>query len=125
MQWKRVSSRFEAGTSGFLSISDSDLRVPAELGQESQASSFVEEWNSACLSSSSRGDRPLVELYVEPTGFFGQCTGLSVPLRVLPSTTGFPFEEVSGLRVLIKRGPGNWGHSECGTNHEATSRISS
>ena len=34
-----------------LSISDSDRRVPAELGQESQASSCVEEWNSACLSS--------------------------------------------------------------------------
>ena len=27
--------------------SDSDPRVPAELGQESQASSCVEEWNSA------------------------------------------------------------------------------
>ena len=26
---------------------DSDCRVPAELGQESQASSCVEEWNSA------------------------------------------------------------------------------
>ena len=28
---KRASSRFEAGTSGLLSISDSDSRVPAEL----------------------------------------------------------------------------------------------
>ena len=36
-QWKRASSRGEAGTSGFLSVSDSDRRVPAELGQESQA----------------------------------------------------------------------------------------
>ena len=27
----------EAGTSGFLCVSDSDRRVPAELGQESQA----------------------------------------------------------------------------------------
>ena len=40
-QWKRASSRVEAGTSGFLSISDSDRRVPAELGQEGQASSCV------------------------------------------------------------------------------------
>ena len=40
--WKRASSRVEAGTSGFLSISDSDYRVPADLGQESQASSCVE-----------------------------------------------------------------------------------
>ena len=40
--WKRASSRVEEGTSGFLSISDSDCRVPADLGQESQASSCVE-----------------------------------------------------------------------------------
>ena len=43
---KRASPRGEAGTSGFLSISDSDRRVPAELGQETQASSCVEEWHS-------------------------------------------------------------------------------
>ena len=62
-------SRVEAGTPGFLSISDSDRRVPAGLGQESQASSCVEEWNSACYSNGSQGDRTLVELYVEPAGF--------------------------------------------------------
>ena len=31
----------EAGTSAFLYNSDSDLSVPAELGQESQAMSFL------------------------------------------------------------------------------------
>ena len=40
-QWKRASSRGEAGTSDFLSVLDSDIRVPAELGQESQATSFL------------------------------------------------------------------------------------
>ena len=40
-QQKRSSSRGEARTSGFLSVSDSDRRVPAELGQESQAISFL------------------------------------------------------------------------------------
>ena len=34
------------------------VSVHAELGQESQASSCVEEFNSSCLSSCSRGDRP-------------------------------------------------------------------
>ena len=48
-------------------------RVSAELEQESQASSCVEEWNSASLSSLSPGDRPLVELYLEPTAFSIQC----------------------------------------------------
>ena len=66
VQRKRASPRGEAGTSGFLSVSDSDRRVPAELVQESQASSCVEECISACLPSCSRGDRPLVELYVDP-----------------------------------------------------------
>ena len=45
----------EAGTSGFLSISDSDRRVPAELGQESQASSRREAKDSALLSSRDAG----------------------------------------------------------------------
>ena len=40
-QRKRASPRGEAGTSGFLPVSDSDRRVPAELGQESQASSCL------------------------------------------------------------------------------------
>ena len=39
--WKRGSSRGEAGTSDFLSVLDSDIRVPAELGQERQATSFL------------------------------------------------------------------------------------
>ena len=96
----RSSSRVEAGNAGFLSISDFDRRVSAELEQESQASSCVEEWNSACLSSCSLVDRTLVELYLEPVGFSGQCNwGVSAPsccdfiLRVT-------FKEVPGHQVL-------------------------
>ena len=40
-QRKKASPRGEAGTSGFLSNSDSDRSVPAELRQESQAMSFL------------------------------------------------------------------------------------
>ena len=65
----RASSQVEVETSGFLSISDFDHRVSAELEQESQASSCVEEWNSTCLSRCSQGDRPLVILYLEPVAF--------------------------------------------------------
>ena len=100
VHWKRASSAVEAGTSGFVSISDSDRKVLAELGQESQASSWVEAWNSACLSRCSRGERPLVEMYLEPRGFSGRCTGESLPLRV-DFIHRVEFEEVSGLRVLI------------------------
>ena len=40
-QRKRASPRGEAGTSGFLSNSDSDCTVPAVFGQESHASSCL------------------------------------------------------------------------------------
>ena len=42
-QRKGASPRGEAGTSGFLSVSHSDRRVPAELGQESQDAMALEE----------------------------------------------------------------------------------
>src|SRR5574337_1306992 len=123
VHWKRASSPVEAGTSGFLSISDSDCRVPADLGQESQAFSCVEAWNSACLSRCPRGERPLVELYLGPGVFSERCTE-KLPLRV-DCIHRLEFGEVSGHRVLIKRGPGNRGPTECGTPHEATSGMSS
>ena len=104
-------------------ISDSDRRAPADWGQESQASSWVEAWNSACLSRCPRGERPLVELYLEPGVFSEQCTE-KVPLRVDFIHRG-EVGDVSGLRVLIKRGPANRGPMECGTTHEATSGMSS
>ena len=80
VQWKRASSRVEEGTSRYFSISDFDRRVSTELEQESQALTCVEQWNSACLSSCSWGDRPLVELYLEPAGFSRRCNwGVSAP----------------------------------------------
>ena len=61
-QWKRGSSRGEAGTSDFLSVSDSDIRVRAELGQESQATSFL------------RNGTPLASRVVlEVTGHLSSC----------------------------------------------------
>ena len=39
------------------------------------------------MESCSGGLRPLVELCVEPAGLCGRCTGVSVPLRVVPSPT--------------------------------------
>ena len=70
----RASSQVEPGTSGFLSISDIALGVSVELEQGSQASSCVEAWNSAFLSSCSWGVRPLVELYLEPAASSGGCS---------------------------------------------------
>ena len=66
-QWKRDSSPGKAGTLGFLSVSDSDHRVPAELGQESQESSCLRK-GTLLASRGAQGLRPLVELCVEPAG---------------------------------------------------------
>ena len=60
----RASSRVEAVTSGFLSISEIDLGVYADLEQESHASSCVEARDSTCLSSCSWSVRPVVALYL-------------------------------------------------------------
>ena len=92
----------EAGTSGVLSISDSDYRVPAELGQESQASSWVEAWNSVCLLRCSRVDRPHVELYLEAASFSGRCKGVSVPLCFSTSSTGMRSKRCPGIGFLSR-----------------------
>ena len=101
-QWKRASSRVEAGTSGFIYISDSDHTVPAELEQETQAFSCVEERNSTCLSSSSRDDRPLVNLCLESACFSVLCMGVSVPLRVVHSSTGLLSKRCPGIGFLLR-----------------------
>ena len=62
----------------------------------------MEEWNSACLSSCSRSDRPLVELCVEPAVFSRQCTGVSVPLRDVLSSTGLPSKWCAGIGFLSR-----------------------
>ena len=82
--------------------SDSDHSFAAEFEQESQASSCVEEWNSACLSSCSRGDRSLLELCVVPAGFSGRYPGVSVPLSVVPSSKGLSSKRCPGIRILSR-----------------------
>src|SRR5574340_698494 len=57
-------------------------------------------------------------------GFFSERCTEKLPLRV-DFIHRVEFGEVSGHRVLIKRGPGNRGPTECGTTHEATSGMSS
>ena len=77
--------------------SDSDRRVPAEMGQESQASSCVEEWNAAFLSSCSQGFGHLSSCVWNLHIFPGPCSGVQVLLRVLPSSTGLPSKRCSGI----------------------------
>ena len=59
---------------------------------------------AAIVDGDHRGERPLVELYLEPGVFSERCTE-KLPLRV-DCIHRLEFGEVSGLRGLIKRGPG-------------------
>ena len=56
-QWKRASSRGQAGTSGFLSVSAQTLRPqgPCRVGSGELGLVLSEEGNSDCLSSCSGG----------------------------------------------------------------------
>ena len=118
-QMNRASSRVEARTSGFLSISDIDLRVSVEFEQGRQDLSCVESWNSGSLSSCEWDVRPLVELHLEPVAFSGGCNqGVSAPW-CCNSVLEVPFE--SGL---ILSGWGNRCLWDCGTTHEVSCRVS-
>ena len=96
----RASSLFEAGISGFLSISDINLGVSVEFEQGSQASSCVETWNSACLSSCEWGVRPLVELDLEPAAFSGG--GNVSALSCCESILVVPFKSVQGHQAISR-----------------------
>ena len=39
---------------------------------------------------------------MEPAGFSGRCTGVSVPLRVVPSSTGLPSKRCPGIGFLSR-----------------------
>ena len=75
--------------------------------------------NVIVVDSFSYFDMYIVELYLEPGVISGRCTGESLPVRV-DFIHRVDFGEVSGHRVLTKRGPGNRGASQCGSTHEAT-----
>ena len=83
-----ASSQVEVGTSGFLSISNINLGVSAELKQRSQALSCVEAWNSPSLSSCSWGFRPLVNSIWNLHLFPEDANRVSVPLHVVTSSSG-------------------------------------
>ena len=98
----RASSLVEVGTSGFLFISEIDVRDSVELKQRSQVSSCVEAWNFACLSSYSWGVRPLVELHLEPAAFSRGCNqGVSAPC-VVTSSSGLHSKRCPGIRTYLE-----------------------
>ena len=78
----RDSAGFGAMEEGLISRGGRNVRLPLGFGLRLHGPCSVgtgesclvlsEEGNSACLSRCLRGDRPVVELYVDPVGFSGR-----------------------------------------------------
>ena len=106
----RDSAGFVAMEEGLISRGGRNLRLPlcfglrhlgpCRVGTGESGCVFSEEWNSACLSSCSWGFRPLVKLCVESAGFSRRCTGVSVTLRFVSSSTGLPSKRCLGIVFL-------------------------
>ena len=97
-----ASSRVEVGTSGFLSIYDIDLGDSAELAQGNQASSSVEAQHSASLSSYSWCVRPLSSFIGNLWLFVDDETGMSVPLRVVTSSSWLNSKRCPGIGTYLE-----------------------
>ena len=127
---RRLRGRGCGARGGFLPRHDEDLREPLVRRQGSPPSlgfSRQEHWSGLPFPSEgdlpnpgieprspalqadficSGGLRPLVELCVEPAGLCGRCTGVAVPLRVVPSCPGLrPPGGGPGLPSRARRGP--------------------
>ena len=106
----RDSAGLGAMEEGLISRGDRKLRLPLLFGLQPQGPCRVgtgesglvlsEEGNPACLSSCSWGFRPLVKLCVESASFSRRCTGVSVTLRFLSSSTGLPSKRCPGIGFL-------------------------
>ena len=88
---RAASSKVILPSSGSL---ESVIGTEGGTQAQSQASSGVEEFNSSCLSSCSRGDRPLVDVYVELAGFSNDAGGCQTP-SFCAFVHRIAFEEVS------------------------------
>ena len=117
-QWKRASPRGEAGTSVFLSVSESDDRVPAELGQESYASFCLRKGTPLASRGVKGFQAPGRSVCGTRGSFLMMHGGVSAP-SCCAFTHRVAFEEGSGPWVLLKSGPGNRGRSACGPTHVA------
>ena len=115
---KEGLTRGEAGSPGFLSVSDSDRRVPAELGQESQASSCLRKGTPLASRVVQRSTGPSSSCVWNPRLFPDDARGCQCRFGLCLHPQGCLRRGVRH-RVLLKSGPGNRARSACGTTHVA------
>ena len=98
----KASSRDKAGTSVFLSISDFDRRVSAELDQESQAS-FCDEVGTSLASLVVHGETGHLSSCIwNMQLFLDYATEVSVTLRVVTSSTGLHLKRCPGIGAFLE-----------------------
>ena len=117
-QRKRASPRGEAGTSGFLFVSDSDRRVPAELGQESQALCCLRKGTPLAPRVVQGASGPSSSCVRNPRVFPDDARGCQCRLGLCLHPQGCLRRGVRH-RILLKCGPGNRGRLACGPTHVA------
>ena len=102
----RAVSTVQSVNSGFLSWGDSDLRRPLKVQLGSQASSGVEAWNSAFLSSFQKGVRPPVLF----KGGGGSCVfqedqqGSQASQHVVRGSVVSHWSQCRGMRTYLELG---------------------
>ena len=98
----KASSRDEAGNSVFLSISDFDRRVSAELNQESQAS-FCDEVGTSLASQVVHGETGHLSSCIWNMRLFPDyATEVSVTLRVVTSSSGLHLKRYPGIGTFLE-----------------------
>ena len=108
VHWKRASSRVEAGTSWFLSISDSDGRDLQSWDRRVRPRLGLRH-GTPLASRGVHGVRGHLSSCIWNLGVFpDDARGSHCPF-VLTSFTGLSSKRCTGNCVLIKRGPGNQG----------------
>src|SRR5574337_701490 len=116
-----VAFQTHPGRQAFISSGSKEPRSALESRRVSLGAHWVDSRESSLLRRLERGR---LSRCIWNLAFISERRTEKLPLRV-DFIHRVEFGEVSGHRVLIKRGPGNRGPTECGTTHEATSGMSS
>ena len=98
----RASSQVEVETSGFLSISDFDRRVSAELEQESQSLSLLRQGNPLASGVVLWVSGHLWSCIWNLRLFPDDATGVSVPLHVVAASPGLHSKRFPGIRTYFE-----------------------
>ena len=100
---------------GAVSPRDRLMDCHSALAQEVQSSIQLVRESWGLLSSHFRAKSP--HLCVEPAGLCGRCTGVAVPLRVVPSATGLDSLHFQAKLIIPEPFAHSFGIQACTATH--------